>query len=157
MQKQNWRQKKATQCFHWDFCRIYPAWSSALSALMGSERLLQLWTWGTASRQSWRRIFAGDQKSGEKKTLPDRTNPQIYNPNSNHGDVQLLSKKKTFLPDKGNVCNLGFHPLHERRFLSVNLEFRSHSSMKALFKHMLDPFPISMLKKKKPSSTPSEK
>lgn len=71
----------------------------------------------------WRRIFAGDQKSEKKKNLPNRTNPQIYNPNSNYRYVQLL--------------------------LSVNLELKSRSSMKAVFNHMLDPFSFQCLKKKK--------
>lgn len=46
-----------------------------------------------------------------KKTLPNPTNPQIYNPNSNCRDVQLLSKK-SLLQHIGKVYNLDFYPLH---------------------------------------------
>lgn len=50
-------------------------------------------------------------KIRKKKTLPNPTNPQIYNPNSNCRDVQLLSKKSS-LHHKGKVYNLEFNPLH---------------------------------------------
>lgn len=51
-------------------------------------------TWGTASMESWRRIFEGD------KNLPNQTNPGIHNPNGR--DVQLLSLTKFSLLPAGN-------------------------------------------------------
>lgn len=39
-------------------------------------------------------LCRGSKIRKKKKTLPNRTNPQIYNPNSNYRDVQLLLKKK---------------------------------------------------------------
>lgn len=39
-------------------------------------------------------LCRGSKIRKKKKTLPNRTNPQIYNPNNNYRDVQLLSKKK---------------------------------------------------------------